>query len=107
MPMGIVGMSRQIARSSVNAKIVSTMLSARKTRRPIPSPIGTVTPGARNFRGVSRNEIAKTIPSHTKTIETAATDSVVNAGQSQSPGSGPGFFVGHVKRARLTAFYLT
>lgn len=80
MHIGIVGTSRQIATSIVTAKIVSTMLSARKTRRPIPSPIGTVTPGARNFKGVSKNEIAKSIPSHTKTIETATADSVVKRG---------------------------
>ncbi|GAA4195977.1 hypothetical protein GCM10023074_21030 [Microbispora amethystogenes] len=38
----------------------------------MPRPIGTVTPGARNFSGASRNEIASTIPSQTK-VAAAAT----------------------------------
>ncbi|GAB3146407.1 hypothetical protein GCM10027161_40100 [Microbispora hainanensis] len=32
----------------------------------MPSPIGIVTPGARNFNGASMKEIASTIPSQTK-----------------------------------------
>ncbi len=39
--------------------------------RPMPSPSGMVTPGARNFRGASRKEIARTMPSHTKTAAPA------------------------------------
>jgi len=53
------------------ARMPSTMFRARKTMRPMPSPIGIVTPGARNFRGASRNEIARTIPSHVKVTATA------------------------------------
>jgi hypothetical protein len=38
----------------------------------MPSLICTVTPGARNFSGVSRNEIASTMPSQTKTTAVAS-----------------------------------
>ena len=40
----------------------------------MPSPICTVTPGARNFSGVSRNEIASNMPSQTKTTAVASDD---------------------------------
>ena len=49
----------------------STVLSARKINRPMPRPIRSVTPGARNFSGPSRNEMATTMPSHTKTVAVA------------------------------------
>lgn len=44
----------------------SHVFSARNTNRPMPKPICSVTPGARNFSGASRNEIASTMPSQTK-----------------------------------------
>ncbi|COX25275.1 Uncharacterised protein [Mycobacterium tuberculosis] len=53
------------------AKPTSTVLSARKTNRPMPSPICSVTPAARNFSGASRNEIATTIPSQTNATATS------------------------------------
>ncbi len=37
----------------------------------MPRPISSVTPGARNFSGASRKEIASTMPSHTKVTATA------------------------------------
>lgn len=40
----------------------------------MPSPICLVTVGARNFSGASRNEIASTMPSHTKVTATATAD---------------------------------
>ena len=39
----------------------------------MPSPNGAVIPGARNFSGVSRNEIASTIPSQTNGTPTCTT----------------------------------
>ena len=57
------------------AKTTSTVLSARNTSRPMPRPIGNVTLGARNLSGASRNEIAKTMPSHTKVTATATAES--------------------------------
>ena len=59
--------------TSSAAQTTSVTFSARNTSRPIPHPRGTVPPGARNFSGASRNEIASTIPSQVKVtaIETA------------------------------------
>ena len=48
------------------ASTASTRLRAAKTTRPMPRPSASVTPGARNFNGASRKEIARTIPSHTQ-----------------------------------------
>ena len=62
---------------SVAARMSSTMLSALKTSRPMPSPMGTVTPGARNLRGASRNEMASTMPSHTKVTAVASDNAEV------------------------------
>ena len=42
----------------------------------MPRPIGIVTPGARNFIGASRNEIASTMPSQTKIAATATEEAV-------------------------------
>ncbi len=47
------------------------VLSARKTRRPMPRPMVSVTPGARNFSGASMNEIATTMPNHVNAVATA------------------------------------
>lgn len=46
----------------------------------MPSPIGMVTPGARNFSGASRKEIARTIPSHTKVTATVRAAAVAFTG---------------------------
>jgi hypothetical protein len=59
------------------ARIASAMFSPRKTRRPMPRPIRTVTPGARNFSGASRNEMATTMPSHVKTAAVAVAPAAV------------------------------
>ncbi|HEU5386099.1 MAG TPA: hypothetical protein VFV73_09390 [Streptosporangiaceae bacterium] len=79
------------AATTAAAKAASTRFRARKTSRPMPSPMGIVTPGARNFSGASRNEIARTIPSHTKVTATAAAPLVPMSGRRS--GGGPG---GHV-----------
>jgi hypothetical protein len=42
----------------------------------MPSPIASVTPGARNYSGASMKEIANTMPSHTN----AAAAATANAG---------------------------
>lgn len=57
--------------SSTAARMTSAMLRARKTTRPIASPTRRSTPGARNFSGASRKEMASTIPIHTKTAAVA------------------------------------
>ena len=64
------GQARDRSRMTM-ASTTSTVLSARKTRRPIPRPICSVTLGARNFSGASRNEMASTMPSQTKITATA------------------------------------
>ena len=46
---------------SATARTTSTVFMARKTSRPMPTPRGRVMPGARNFSGVSRNEMASTM----------------------------------------------
>ena len=66
------------------AKATSTVLSARKTKRPMPSPICKVTLGARNFSGASRNEMASTMPSQTKVTATAIAGPVLIFGRSCS-----------------------
>ena len=45
----------------------------------MPSPIGSVTPGARNFSGASMNEIASTMPSQTNTAAAATADAAFTA----------------------------
>lgn len=60
------------------------MLRTRKTSRPMPSPIGSVTPGARNFSGASRNEIAKTMPSQMNVTAVASANHELMAGSSSS-----------------------
>ena len=74
-------MSRAVI--SAAARTTSTVFRARKTSRPMPSPRGTVMPGARNFSGVSRNEMASTMPSHTNA--TAAPMSCPVAGIVHAP----------------------
>ncbi len=59
------------ATTTSTASAISQALSARNTSRPMPSPSWMVTPGARNFSGASRNEIASTMPSQTKIAATA------------------------------------
>src|SRR5690625_3407649 len=54
------------------ARITSATFSARNTIRPMPSPIRTVTSGARNFSGASRKEMATTMPSQTNVVATAS-----------------------------------
>jgi hypothetical protein len=51
--------------AALPVRVSSTTASARNTSRPMPSPSSMVIPGARNFSGVSTNEIASTIPSQT------------------------------------------
>src|SRR5690349_10626307 len=58
----------------------SQALSARKTKRPMPSPICSVTPGARNFSGVSMKEMASTMPSHIKIAATATAEAASTQG---------------------------
>jgi hypothetical protein len=55
---------RSSAGVSVMARVSSEALSTRKINRPMPSPSGTVMPGARGVNGVSRNEIASTMTGH-------------------------------------------
>jgi|GEM_PF-2671164 len=66
--------------TTMMANTTSMLLSARNVRRPMPKPICRVTLGARNFNGASKNEIASTMPSHTKVTATANADP-------RSPGS--------------------
>src|SRR3569833_2615187 len=56
----------------MRARADSVMFNALNTSRPTPRPRGTVMPGARNFSGVSRKEIAATIPNHVKAAATAS-----------------------------------
>lgn len=44
----------------------SILLSTENTKRPIPNPIGSVTPGALNFSHASKKLIAHTKPIHKK-----------------------------------------
>src|SRR5690606_35059861 len=69
---GIGAAANAISRATATASTTSTALSARNTSRPIPNPIRVVTPGARNFNGASRKEIASTMPNQLKTTATAA-----------------------------------
>ena len=45
----------------------------------MPRPTCRETPGARNFSGASMNEIATTMPSHTKIAATATADAALTA----------------------------
>ncbi len=85
-----VGPAATIA-TMTRAKPTSTVLSARKTRRPMPSPICNVTLGARNFSGASRNEMASTMPSQTKVTATAI------AGSGAHPARSAGVDVGQAQ----------
>src|SRR3954453_24049611 len=69
------------------ASTTSTALSARNTSRPIPRPIGSVTPGARNLSGASRNEIPSTSPSQVNSNATATAD---HPSMRRRLGRGPG-----------------
>lgn len=85
------------AATTAAAKAASTRFRARKTSRPMPSPMGMVTPWARNFSGASRNEIARTIPSHTKVTATAAAALAPMTGGRSGRGPG-GHVAGEIRR---------
>src|SRR4051794_11593754 len=67
--VGVSWVNRATAITTANT--YSKTFNARNTNRPMPSPTLSVTPGARNFSGASTNEIASTMPSHTKTAAIA------------------------------------
>src|SRR5581483_4545989 len=60
------------ATTRTTARTDSVMFNTLNTSRPIPRPRGTVMPGARNFSGVSRKEIAVTSPNHVKVVAAAS-----------------------------------
>lgn len=49
-----------------NAKTHSTLFNAAKTNRPMPKPMGKVTPGALNFSHASKKLMAHTNPIQVK-----------------------------------------
>jgi hypothetical protein len=66
-----------------SAQPISTLLNIPKTCRPTSSPIGSVTLGAVNLTGVSRNEMPNIIPAHRKHD---ATSSITGCTRKHSPG---------------------
>lgn len=72
-PSQLPDRSRRSARENAGRPRRRGRVGSTRQPGPIPSPSGTVTPGARNFSGASRNEIATTIPSqmNVTAIETA------------------------------------